>query len=83
MSTDTHHTTEVPMKIPGSKKTTALYVGHQDPLDEAYFPKLLTAMAGATPGKASIVTIRHDDWCPKLAGGPCRCDADVVVEGEE
>jgi hypothetical protein len=60
-----------------------LYIGHHDPLDEAYIPKLLTAMAGAKSGKASIVIIRHDDWCPKLAGGPCRCDADVVVEGEE
>ena len=71
------------MKIPGGKKTAVLYIGHHDPLDEAYFPKLLTAMAAAKPGKTSIVTIRHDDWCPKLMGGPCRCDADVVVEGEE
>jgi hypothetical protein len=72
------------MKIPGGKKKTAvLYIGHHDPLDEAYFPKLLIAMSGAKPGRASIVTIRHDDWCPKLTGGPCRCDADVVVEGEE
>ena len=71
------------MKIPGGKKTAVLYIGYHDPLDEAYFPKLLTAMSGAKPGRASIVTIRHDDWCPKLTGGPCRCDADVVVEGED
>ena len=71
------------MKIPGGKKTAVLYIGHHDPLDEAYYPKLMVAMRGIKPGEVSIVTVGHDDWCPKLTGGPCRCDADVVVEGED
>jgi hypothetical protein len=71
------------MKMPGGKKTAVLFVVHHAPFDEAYFPKLLAAIRGATPGRASRVTIRHDDWCPKFAGGPCQCDADVVVEGKD
>jgi len=49
----------------------------------AYYPKLMAAMRGAKPGKVSFVTVGHDDWCPKLNAGPCRCDADVVVVGED
>jgi hypothetical protein len=52
-------------------------------LDEAYYPKVMAAMRGVIPGKVFLVTVAHDDWCPKLSGGPCRCDADVVLEGED
>jgi hypothetical protein len=77
MSTDTHHTMEVPMKIPGGKKTAVLYVGYHDPLDEAYFAKVmaLTLEPGLT-----IIRVSHDDTCPKLKGDPCRCDAEVGAE---
>jgi hypothetical protein len=71
------------MKIPGGKKPTVLYIGHHDPFDEAYYPKVMAAMRGVMPGKVFLVTVEHDDWCPKLSGGPCRCDADVVLEGED
>ncbi len=27
----------------------------------------------------SIVEVQHDSWCPKLAGGLCRCEPDIVM----
>ena len=65
------------MKIPGGKKTAVLYIGYHDPLDEAYFPKLMALRL--EPG-LTIIRVSHDDTCPKLKGDPCRCDAEVEAE---
>lgn len=28
-------------------------------------------------GRIYEARISHDDWCPLLKGGPCRCDPDI------
>lgn len=32
------------------------------------------------PGLWDVV-VRHDDGCPALRGGRCRCDPDITIEG--
>ena len=68
------------MKIPGGKKKKlkVLWVTNSDPLDQEYYTKVKAL--SAEPGKIYNVTISHDDWCPLLKGGPCRCDPDVSQE---
>ncbi len=68
------------MKIPGGKKTAMLYIGHHDPLDEAYYPKVMALMLDISKPGVTIIHVRHDDTCPKLKGDPCRCDAEVEAE---
>ena len=29
------------------------------------------------PGAGYIIEVAHDQWCPKLAGGPCCCTPDI------
>jgi hypothetical protein len=29
------------------------------------------------PGEIAIVNVRHDDDCPRLRGGECRCVPDI------
>ncbi len=41
---------------------------------------LSTNPALAAPGTITIGTVLHDDWCPKLSGGLCRCDPDLTFE---
>jgi hypothetical protein len=74
------------VKIPGGrpKPPRTLIVADHDPLDEGYAAKLqaLTARLQAKgrfqPGTVSVFRIEHDHDCPKLNGGPCRCEADVI-----
>ena len=53
-------------------------------LGQPYLTKQLAAVAAdpslARPGTVTIVRVLHDDWCPKLAGGLCRCDPDLAFE---
>ena len=52
------------------------------PTPPAYLPDLLRlhALGLIPPGEVTQVVIRHDDWCPELAGtGPCRCEPIVSV----
>lgn len=53
-------------------------------VQQPYVRKQLQAIADGTlplaPGTITVVSVLHDDWCPKLAGGDCRCDPDLVVE---
>jgi hypothetical protein len=68
------------MEIPGGKKTAVLYIGYHDPLDEAYYPKVMALKLDFSKPGVTIIRVRHDDTCPKLKGGPCRCDAEVEAE---
>lgn len=31
-------------------------------------------------GAVTIAHIAHDDWCPKLTGGLCRCEPTILYE---
>lgn len=49
-----------------------------------YAPDVLRAAQQAmaagriVPGRVSVVTVAHDDWCDLLAGrGPCTCTPEV------
>ena len=63
------------------KKKKTLWVSDSDPLDEGYYAKVL-ALPMPKGGETEHVMIAHDDWCPKLKGGPCRCDPDVSIQKE-
>ena len=46
---------------------------------QPYMEPLLEAGLTAPAGSVSIVEVSHDDWCPKLRGGLCRCQPDIVT----
>ena len=35
------------------------------------------AKVAGQPG-AFYIEVQHDDWCPKLKGGSCNCNPDVM-----
>jgi len=43
-------------------------------LDQPYILNVQAAAAGLQPGELKLVDVLHDDDCPKLRGGHCRCD---------
>ncbi len=45
---------------------------------QPYIAPVLAAGQALPPGSLSIIDVRHDSWCPKLQGGVCRCQPDVV-----
>lgn len=51
---------------------------------QPYITKQLQALSTdptlAAPGTLTIGTVFHDEWCPKLSGGLCRCDPDLTFE---
>ncbi len=32
-------------------------------------------------GRVHHIDVLHDDWCPRLRGGDCRCDPELVLDG--
>ncbi len=46
---------------------------------QSYIDPMLEAGLAAPAGSVSIVEVSHDDWCPKLHGGLCRCEPDIVT----
>jgi len=42
-------------------------------LDQPYILNVQAAAAGLRPGELRLVDVLHDDDCPKLRGGHCRC----------
>jgi hypothetical protein len=64
------------MKLPGGKPKKTLWISDSDPLDEGFYAKV-SALPLPKPGTVGLVMVAHDDWCPKIKGGPCRCDPDV------
>ena len=46
---------------------------------QPYMRGLATIGATQPRGSLVIVDVGHDDWCPRLRGGLCRCDPDIVV----
>lgn len=32
------------------------------------------------PGRVSLVSVVHEDWCPRPSGGICRCEPELAVE---
>jgi hypothetical protein len=30
--------------------------------------------------RVTIANVYHDDWCPRLRGGLCRCDPEIAYE---
>lgn len=53
-------------------------------LRQPYLERQLAAVSAdpsiAPPGHVSIASVLHDDWCPKLTGGLCRCDPEITFE---
>lgn len=48
-------------------------------LKQPYIKPVVAAGQEQPAGTVSIVEVRHDDWCPKLQGGICRCNPDIVI----
>jgi hypothetical protein len=46
---------------------------------EQDFATALVKAGGLERGALVLLDYGHDDWCPKLDGGACRCDPDVVA----
>jgi hypothetical protein len=45
-----------------------------------YVKDLLSLMPKNLSGKFFVANVYHEDNCPKLIGGACTCNADIVVE---
>ncbi len=43
------------------------------------FVAAVVKAGGFAPGAVMDVQYRHDPGCPKLVGGPCRCDPEVTA----
>lgn len=48
----------------------ASYVGFMQEVKEA---------GGLAPGTINLLNYAHDDRCPRLRGGDCRCDPEVSM----
>jgi hypothetical protein len=35
-----------------------------------------------SPGEVAMLTVAHDDDCPKLLGGDCACTPDIYLSDE-
>jgi len=46
---------------------------------QPYIEPIIEAGLAAPAGTVSIVEVSHDDWCPKLHGGLCRCQPDIMT----
>ena len=46
---------------------------------QSYVARVIEAGQSLPAESVSIIEVRHDDWCPKLAGGLCRCQPDIVT----
>ena len=42
-------------------------------------PLIKHARSIAKPGMVTVVTLRHDDDCPKLRGGVCVCEPELEI----
>jgi hypothetical protein len=46
-------------------------------------PYILRQLADADAfprGRVTIANVAHDDWCPRLRGGLCRCEPEIAYE---
>ena len=56
------------------KKIRAAYLTDDPEGSARYMPAVLAlAKEHAQPGTVMMFEVRHDDDCPKLSGGSCRC----------
>lgn len=46
---------------------------------EKYLAKVFAADIPREPGTLRVIEFLHDHDCPKLTGGECGCDPDMVV----
>jgi len=46
---------------------------------EGRFMAAVEAAGGLERGALVVLEYGHDDGCPKLSGGTCRCDPDVMA----
>ena len=46
---------------------------------EQDFTSAVVKAGGLERGALVIFDYGHDDWCPKLLGGACRCDPDLTA----
>ncbi len=44
---------------------------------QSYIAPVIEAGQALPSGSLSIIEVRHDAWCPKLAGGICRCEPEI------
>lgn len=49
-----------------------------DPTPPPYLPAVLGLATSAPPGRVTDVFVLHDDDCPLLTGGECRCTPTVT-----
>jgi hypothetical protein len=49
-------------------------------LKQPYILRQLAAADAFPRGRVTIANVFHDDWCPKLRGGLCRCDPEITYE---
>jgi hypothetical protein len=49
-------------------------------LGQPYVLRQLADAHAFLRGHVTIAQIAHDPWCPKLRGGPCRCDPEITDE---
>lgn len=47
--------------------------------NEGDFLGAIIKAGGLESGSLVTLDYRHDDECPKLVGGPCRCDPEVTA----
>lgn len=46
---------------------------------ERDFMSAVMKAGGLGRGAVLLLDYGHDDWCPKLVGGICRCDPEMVA----
>lgn len=47
---------------------------------QPYISDAVRLTGDLSPGTIATATVRHDQWCPRLRGGLCRCRPDVEVQ---
>lgn len=52
---------------------------HPEPRVPRNLPHLFVEGWVPSPGEVVEVVMRHDDDCPRLRGGACRCEPEVEV----
>jgi hypothetical protein len=66
------------------RKHTLILTLHSERVRQSHYLRCLDALIRArtsVTGRVSVVTVRHDDWCPLLTDrGACNCHPELVVE---
>jgi hypothetical protein len=66
------------MKMPGGRKNPLGRLIWSLSSGSALTPENAPPIA-LRPGALTLLTYYHDDDCPQLSGGACRCDPDIAL----